>query len=466
MRTVRSVRTTEVVANAPQNPFCGDVPQFILDGHPDPVTIPTLIPSFETHRSEISGSARGKQYWHSFSHYTKDMPEFTPVPIVHFGAETLYVGRDDHLYRWRPRTEFSALAFPSSFGPLDEPTFGLDPMYGLTVDGEFIVNPPFDLEVMLQDALNRVMPGIKQNVSVLNSTYELKDMKTLLHSYSSIRDTYRRLVGYRDSITKLTTRRQFGKLTLKEVGRRSASEYLQYKFNLAPLYSDIQSFYKTLRNYKSQLNRLLSQSDKVNRRHVTFDLLPAYYAPEEVDDWNLYNVRHGYGDPYYIRYRSRRGVEYEPLKCHVEVEYTYTVPEYERLHGESLSIMDSLGVNLNPAILWNAYPWTFALDWVLPIGKYLDRFAVRGITPVINIRRCLWSIKRTRHIRMSVDADSASGLPSSRVSETAYRRSLFTPTMSSLRVSGLSSTEVSLGASLAITRAKPLKRAHIVLPHW
>jgi hypothetical protein len=40
------------------------------------------------------------------------------------------------------------------------------------------------------------------------------------------------------------------------------------------------------------------------------------------------------------------------------------------------------------------------------------------------------------------------------VSQTAYRRSLFTPSISSILSSGLTSTEASLGAALVISRKR------------
>jgi hypothetical protein len=461
MSKSRETRTKEEAVGSTSN-MVGALPPGWNNWGPETVTY--LKPSFVTTKEIVTDSAFGRLEWHAFSHYRKDMHLDNPIPIRSVswpdwqGTTVGGIG-----YRWGSLWEFPVYAVGCSFGPLDQPDFGLPSMYSV-IDGELVIAPPLDLDSLLFTATSRMMPGIKAGLSVLNSLYELKDMKTLLHTASSLRDTVQRLANYKNPKTGLTAQQAYGRMTLREANRRGTSEYLQYKFNLAPLLSDIAGFINSCKNYKKQVKHLLSQADRVNRRHYTLVVTDGQTLPEESGPaLHAYNVALPPQLEHYVFVQDFRQVEMEPVKLHVEMEYSYSISEYERLHANSLALMDSLGINLNPQIIWNAIPWSFVIDWVMGIGPMLGRLKIPGLQPVINIRRSCWSIKRTRHIRMSLSANNQQKLPSSRVTETAYRRAVFTPTMNSLTVSGLSPTEISLGYALASQRGRGLKRAHIRL---
>lgn len=428
-------------------------------------TIQYFTPAFVQSAEFCSESQHGYQFWHSFSHYRRDV-SFGDIPAaIVVMPEWQIAGSGGKIYRWGSKWEFPVTVAPCSYGSLDKPDIGLDSMYSNTEE-DLLINPPVDLNASLQSALQRLLPGIRPSLSLLNSVYELKDMKSLLHSYSSVRDTMLRAAKWKNPKTGLTIAQSYGKLSILEVNRRVGSEYLQYKFNLAPLLSDLKGLFKSFVNYEEQARRLLSQADRVNRRHIVINVAPGQLAPEEVDPTFLpYNVSTT-PTVWNIYVRSHRQVELEPVQLHVEVEYSYSISDYERLHANSLALLDMLGIGGlgSPAIIWNAAPWTFVVDWVLGIGRKLDQYKVPGLQPVVNIRRCLWSIKRTRHIRVAMDINDQRSLPASRVTETAYRRDVFTPTMSSITSSGLSPTEVSLGYALATTRGRAQKREHFKLP--
>jgi hypothetical protein len=39
--------------------------------------------------------------------------------------------------------------------------------------------------------------------------------------------------------------------------------------------------------------------------------------------------------------------------------------------------LDLFGANLNPAIVWNAIPFSFVVDWFLKVGDYFDKMEVQ-----------------------------------------------------------------------------------------
>jgi hypothetical protein len=93
---------------------------------------------------------------------------------------------------------------------------------------------------------------------------------------------------------------------------------------------------------------------------------------------------------------------------------------------------------------------------------------VRQMEPQINIHRYLWSIRRERRVlvtRQVMDSliqgrgpnPKRSVIPLPVVVSTAYRRSVGLPLRSSVILSGLSSTEFSLGAALVLSQRRRRK---------
>jgi hypothetical protein len=162
-----------------------------------------------------------------------------------------------------------------------------------------------------------------------------------------------------------------------------------------------------------------------------------------------------------------RQVSYDASAFHAEIEYNYNYTQYQTEHARLLGLLDYFGVNLNPQIIWNAIPWSFVVDWVFSVGRFLDRFKVSNMEPKINIRRYLWSIKRKRTVvttRYTIPIESwwhpplklshHRTVPASVVEETAYRRQVGLPGSSLIESSGVSLKEFTLGAALVLSRRR------------
>jgi hypothetical protein len=58
-------------------------------------------------------------------------------------------------------------------------------------------------------------------------------------------------------------------------------------------------------------------------------------------------------------------------------------------------LLDSLGFELNPRIIWDAIPFTFVLDWFFGVGSWLDRFRVDALELPILLVDSYLSYKQT-----------------------------------------------------------------------
>jgi len=318
--------------------------------------------------------------------------------------------------------------------------------------GNLLSDPPL-IQTKIDSLVSSMLPILKSELSLVNSLIELKDFVTLKSTITKTSD----LIG------------KLSKADLSLFGIRKwlhtgADNFLQWKFNVSPTISDVNGIYRSLASVEKKFRHLINNEGRTRIVHRTIHLNvpePSYIT---VDHLPMNTTLDAIG-------KSRTGFRfhYYPTVLHVEMEYNYWFYSFQREHAHLLALLDMFGVNFNPRILWNAIPWSFTIDWLIGVGRWLDQFKVSLLEPLINIQRCLWSVKRIRtchsDFSTSVDIDPnvreiyrSTGTPSMAWTETSYKRRKFMPSVSSIELSGLSSSEVSLGAALAFARKPRHKR--------
>jgi hypothetical protein len=305
-----------------------------------------------------------------------------------------------------------------------------------------------------------MLPRIKSELSLINSLIELKDFKTVGRTVSNLRKT----------VATLGKRVRRGQ-TLKQVLRSSADSYLQAQFNFLPLISDINGFIAAVYRAERRMNDLVTRSGRPRDMHFAYKWqeLPASTYASGSGTYR-YKVRNSTptwpGDNQISTSTFLERFSYsEPSSFHAQIQYNYNYTEYQLVHARMNAFLDSLGINYNPAIIWNAIPWSFVVDWVFGVSQWLNQFKVGMMDPKINIRRYLWSIKRSRRIivqhsdvnYITPGTHRNPYVPYPTVTEEAYRRSVALPTASSIVSGGLNFKEFSLGAALVISRRRRRK---------
>jgi hypothetical protein len=384
--------------------------------------------------------------------------------------------------------------FRSQFGPFGDHNFDMPSLLQTDVGDGFIPKPPA-LGDLTRMALSAMLPKIKSDMSLINSVIELKDftslpktlarlssLATTLPNFLRVLDPRRKYVGSLPSKMKQLYRTFTEKTpTLRELSHGSADGYLQLEFNILPLLRDITAISGALYNAEASMRKLLSQAGRLQRRHFSF-------AWQEYESAILYvktktgvhldlgqfagsSTSAGRTGVYNAHYQvfdvTRRATHYVPTKFHAEVEFSYYFTQFQTEHARLLSLLDVLGVNLNPAIIWNAIPWSFLVDWVFSVSRVLGNYKTINMEPQVSIHRYLWSLTKHRRISCSFKQQGASAtgnhwdattldtyLPT--MYETTYRRDVQLPDSSnSLFGSGLSASELSLGVALANTQGRP-----------
>jgi len=342
-------------------------------------------------------------------------------------------------------------------------------------DGGFVPPPP-GLGALQQRSLNAMMPGIKAELSLINFVYELKDFHSLPRTIAKIQSVSKTVAYTAKYLSTLLfkKRSKVGRSfspslgnTLREVMKTGSDVYLQTQFNILPLLSDISGLQRSMSTLEKTLVNLIKRQGRHQRRHFTFRWNP-FPAREPIleDVWNNgYDdtTTTGGGEHLYtgtsdLLYLSSY-IPDSTATFHAEIEYSYHFTQFQREHAEILAILDAVGVNMNPSIIWNAIPWTFIVDWVFGVNRWLDERKVLNLEPVVNISRYLWSYSYSREIRRNIIGENIrtggfgpQKLPS--VYQSAYRRTVGLPDKSQIYLSGLSPKEISLGVTLAITRKR------------
>jgi hypothetical protein len=319
---------------------------------------------------------------------------------------------------------------------------------------EGFVPPPGDLDGLKQRALNACLPVIKSELSLINSVIELKDFKSLPKLVPRAINFFKRVPP---EVYQRLQRTRFKTKAVRNT-RNVSSAYLQWKFAFAPLLSDIQGVRNALSRYERRLNDFITRSGRVQVKHFAYNW---YESPAIVDDIDP--------NPQVIgarQFNFSRRTETYPTTFHAEIEYNYNYTRYQLEHARILAFLDAFGVNFNPAILWNALPWSFLVDWLIGVSRWLDQFKTTNMGPKINIRRCLWSVKRLRTIEVSryipkltqgVIQYPATHTKLPVVRQSSYRRETWLPGVNSIESSGLNLNEFSLAAALVLAR-RPKRR--------
>jgi len=412
---------------------------------------------FTANYEEITPNDEGsRKRWKSFEHYRLEclpttMSRSVTLHKTDFGPEVAYIA--DH------NDPFYGVPSNSDYGPLGKFNNGLPAFYTKRVDYGFVPQPT-DLDALIQNALSTMVPDIKAKLSLINSTIELKDFVSLPNSLKNINT----LLSKNGIIKTATGAFKTLKQILKELVRTSSDSYLQLKFNIQPLLSDINALYASMILLEKRMNDLVAREGRVQMRH--YSRIGIEYPDILSDEQNLGSTTGSnpwIGWHYNWSTIADRQVHYSPTVFHAQMKYNYNFTSYQREHARVLLLLDHFGVNLNPQIIWNAIPWSFVVDWVFGISRWLGQFKTANMEPQINIIDFLWSVKRSRRISFSTKVGNAIQgysfpTPTKKLvcvtSETSYRRSVGYPSTSSLNMSGLSSTEFSLGAALVLSRRR------------
>lgn len=207
-----------------------------------------------------------------------------------------------------------------------------------------------------------------------------------------------------DSRFKLTDarRRYLLKRSAKALVVELAKTNLITEYGLKTLYSDIQALHKAMSAVADECIRFKTMSQKPLVAHYSTSL------PDVDSSWSTVpTVDASRGT--WLSPKTHSTYEYvvNSVKYTATMRYKYDLPKGGNRLLALGSLLDILGVNYNPRIVWDAIPYSFVVDWFLKVGEFLDQFKTRMVEPDVRILSFGHSIKY--NVRILVDKTWSGG---------------------------------------------------------
>jgi hypothetical protein len=193
----------------------------------------------------------------------------------------------------------------------------------------------------------------------------------------------------------------------KTLSKTIASAFLNYNFNWKPLIKDLQAIFNMCASVTSRIDHLRKTRGKPTR---------------------IFFLRKGVntGPAPYVWDTGPGGVMFEFSVEDYLVEYracswlSQNLTHLDDFYGLLRAYMGKTGLNNPLKIIWNAIPFSFVLDWIVPVSSYLNRFKIQGADGVWDLRDTTCSMLQTAKIIVT-QVDRVSG-DRAVIGKVAFRR--------------------------------------------
>jgi len=248
-------------------------------------------------------------------------------------------------------------------------------------------------------------------------------------------------------------------LTAKAAG----SEYLNQEFGWNPLVSDIRGASYAAANAGKILSSYERNSHKITRRRYEFPV-------ETSSAWDTVATNTALVSPHQLNYNGAqntpRGNVYRNRQTFrrrwFSGAFTYHLPlgfnSRNRLIRDASRAGPLLGIELTPEVIWNATPWTWALDWFSNVGDCVSIYSDMAVDGLVI--KYGYIMEHTLSTNTYYFVQTSPGINSWRVARSPVfesfietkRRKRATPFGFAIGWSGMSFRQLAITAALGLTR--------------
>jgi len=196
--------------------------------------------------------------------------------------------------------------------------------------------------------------------------------------------------------------------------RNLAGGRLNYKFGWKPTYGDLESAIDGLRHMSDTIEAFEKAAGVVQRRQES-----------------LLNDNTTVSGTFLYQGNSLHPCSWTAtLNRHVQGFLVFKPQPFEvvgNLNKSLRGFLDTLGVELNPRIIWDAIPFTFVIDWFFGIGGFLDQFKFDTLRLPILCTDSFLQYKETLtvHSQLTLDRNSPISSPEVECPPWASRSDFF-----------------------------------------
>jgi hypothetical protein len=200
--------------------------------------------------------------------------------------------------------------------------------FGVSIDGNVL---PSTAQQYINDGFSKMKPDLTM-VSLPNFLLDLDQAKSLFDLWSSRRS----------------------------VARNVAGGWLNFNFGWRPSIGDVTNMISAITGVQRKLALWNASAGSIISRSTTV------YTNSIFKSGSLVNIPTALGTTQWwgsLDQKITAHVAYRPSK----------IIAIDDVSTKLAALVDSLGFELNPAILWDKLPFSFVVDWFIGIGDYLNR---------------------------------------------------------------------------------------------
>jgi len=247
------------------------------------------------------------------------------------------------------------------------------------------------------DALFNMLPSLSGDFSALNFIYELRDFKSLgkslLRLFTAVKNKF--WIKFRDLMSIVGADvlwTAYGSKPWDKPYKKAAGAYLAWKFAWQPFVSDCKKLVKGIISLKEKIKQYERRANQDQQRYWGKTINGSFSANTGV----AYNVSSSVLTTNGTYLSTTPGT----YRFTAVMRYRYHMsPDMLAIAKGLGGALDALGVTANPAIIWNAIPFSFIVDWFVSVGGYLEKLRVANSRPVVEISDFCSSVKSVREYK-------------------------------------------------------------------
>lgn len=366
--------------------------------------------------------------------------------------------RVDRSYRYiggfQPAREFSPL------GVIDKFDF---PNHSISHLLKTVNNLNHPVMTGLGDAAwKRTKPKLQQADGFV-FTAELRDMPRMLRQTAKRYDQiWRAMGGY------YTSKKEVLKGGLRIMApKKVANDFLSQQFGWVPFVKDLIKFDNVVQNYHAMIAEAIHKNARWVRRRVSI------LAQEEVKtirhESNAFRLHSVGFDPYFQAPMLPTYTVEEVKRTDITAvgKFMYYRPEFDVASQDQLSqwnqaqqFLTLTGFRATPSNIYNAIPWTWAIDWFSNVGDWVDSLTETYVDSIVS--EYCFVMKHEKTVRRAIQFAPFSSGPRTftfeRTIDSKQRLKASSPYDFNLSWDSLTPRQLAIAAALGIGRFPKIAR--------
>lgn len=158
------------------------------------------------------------------------------------------------------------------------------------------------------------------------------------------------------------------------LGRDTGTSYLPFEFGIKPIVQDVYALADSIDTAAKQWDKLVREANNLETRRVRLPTMTSTTTSVVKGMGNSYpSIHSGVLSGQNADLHLTRTIS---TKRTFSAGYTYYIPPFAdsdlELVREAQRLRTQYGLTVNPSLIWELTPWSWLIDWFVPIGDFLE----------------------------------------------------------------------------------------------